>query len=65
MSVLGTVIVDVSFVDIVAVETFDELSKNSALGGPGIVHEEAIKGEAITHGVKSVSFLTFIVNVLC
>ncbi|EGP82883.1 uncharacterized protein MYCGRDRAFT_96993 [Zymoseptoria tritici IPO323] len=52
MSVLGTVIVDVSFVDIVAVETFDELSKNSALGGPGIVHEEAIKGEAITHGVN-------------
>ncbi|KJX96452.1 hypothetical protein TI39_contig625g00003 [Zymoseptoria brevis] len=52
MNVLGTVIVDVSFVDIVAVETFDELSKDFALGGPGIVHEEAIKGKAITHGVN-------------
>ncbi|SMY29354.1 unnamed protein product [Zymoseptoria tritici ST99CH_1A5] len=52
ISVLGTVIVDVSFVDIVAVETFDELSKNSALGSPSIVHKEAIKGEAITHSVN-------------
>jgi hypothetical protein len=56
MKDLGTIKIQIVFEDLKAII---EQAPTSALTGPGIVSEKALKGEAITLGVKLVAAVSF------